>query len=438
MKLTYDRVVATAVVLAFIVIVTWLFVRQPSDFLAMDYLPAETEIVVSMTVDPTITGQPDVLASVRQQLNSQISAWVTVLGKDIDKIYWAYDSAGREYVIIQVSANLSRKEKLKLDTVVWPELPVTHNQPVITQLDPRWLLLSSHNYEKPEQSLSDYAKLIDESGVSIYLKKAESLSYLSDTNIDQSIIKNITSLNYPVEINWQRSEEMTRLTVLETKKSEYLATMSAKPLAGADIYLLTTPEMISWLQSWAPMEEFWQRTLPLDYTVSLDDIGKVQNQLELVVANDRWRLAGNDSDIRQLVSSLSFGFGWKQKVGKLPDGSPYREIIRNSLAATSSQWKGRPLDHWIGQERDLYYLTGTSTPSYITNSLDILAFDAESAPDFALVTVCADSQVSNGGVIWLKNGLTSGFWSGETEKIKELAMVEVQQGESRGFSLCFR
>lgn len=381
-------VTASILVAAVIVFFFWLTPKTAKPLEA--YLPATTSLAVSVSRDQMFKALPASLERQRtlsllvEQQRDQWQRLEQLIGRKLTRLIWFADTQGDGFsrgLLFQSEAAVSRGDASQWEDIAWPDNSwVQGPETRIVALSQKYFVVSEIIYETGYYS--NNANFLLSAPLALYLNRS------ATALIDGGDLK---ELNFLLAAVQQASE--LRLTVVWTAQRLALRVIhpitEAVPTVNQDLLRLAMPSdyrlgrigPVGSLASWrepvnvigSTVESFSQ-DLSRRYGMTIGQINDLTSQLAaLVVADNSWLAASYDrSWLRQEAEQLTAWFHPALATSTLPDGTPYRQYLKQSSSSTVERLDDQDIEAWRGPGDTAVYLVSRGDLSFLSDTKSLL------------------------------------------------------------------
>lgn len=423
---------ASILILA-VLIVAFFFVKPKVK--ALDFVTDQASLVVGW--QPQTFTMPDSAGA--DIIANNFNLLQDNLGVSINDVVWFYSQSGEETIAVVSDEKVSAENLTLVKQIIADKQSVLNNKPysLINIGDKAIIITTDVNLQS--QHLQKFIQFTDwpANGLKIAWPGAlpEQLNNFLPVNLTTKNLS--TTAGQKTLIRFQQTDGDYRLSWQETGEQSF---RTAPPLffpSDFDNYLLLDKEHLDVLlntnlplvQQWRDwLEKYLANNYNLTLTNVLDDLG---DPTILITKGDRWFLQSSAEQLALLGQYFSNYLKPKLSIGKLPDGSSYRELVRNAESGTTIMLGDQAVTYWGEVEENRVYSFAGEKYSALTNSLKLLesgfVLRTSPVPD-ALKQCLGGDQGSILSLIWLKN-------SASDKNIDNLA-IYLQQDDVRQYIFC--
>lgn len=393
----------------------WFFPRTATE--SFDLIPAKADIVVSFepaAFDKSYVVTVIPLESVRSQLKVSFNQLDAGLQANIRGLIWsAPRDLSAETVIFSLQQTIPRKQLNQLkDKLVKMTAPVS-GQPwkSFYSEDNVFIISTDQSYKQADRSTwisrADY-----QPGLMLAWRgplPAKFLQVLSDETT-KKIIESSTERSI---IRWHATANGFNRLSWSVRASEQ-KDVSAIPLffpRQFDLYLLADKESLASTSADSVLGS-WQDMISTDlaqrFNYKLNQFRQTLSPTMVFVAHEgQWLVQAPLPTLTTLAETMGNYLQPQLRLGRLPDGSSYRELIRSQPKAQELKLNDYTVRYWGEVQENRLYLLEYEKQSLLTNDLDFLSGDVQQLRQprvpSELETCIQPDAGSITGLFWLKN-----------------------------------
>ncbi len=427
-------IIYSASILILAVLITAFFFVRPK-VKALDFVTDQASLVVGwqpQTFTMPDSGGADIIASNFTLLRDN-------LGVSINDVVWFYSQSGEETLVVVSDEKVSAENLTLIKQVMADQQSALNNKSYsLINIDDRVIIITT-DVNLQSQHLQKFIQFTDwpAAGLKIAWQGAlpEQLNNFLPANLTTKNLS--TTAGQKTLIRFQQTNGDYRLSWQETSETSLRVGPPLFFPSDFDNYLLLDKDHLNVLlnanlplvQQWRDwLERYLANNYNLTLTNVLEDLG---DPTILITKGDRWFLQSSSEQLPLLGQYFSNYLQPKLSVSKLPDGSSYRELVRNAETGTTIMVGEQSVTYWGEVEENRVYSFAGEQYSALTNSLKLLesGFVLRNSPiPEALKQCLGEEQGAILSLIWLKNGVA--------DKITDNLAIYLQQDGAKQYIFC--
>ncbi|MFH0873935.1 MAG: hypothetical protein V1846_03840 [Candidatus Komeilibacteria bacterium] len=407
--------------------ISWLMLRRQATN-PLGYLPDSVQLAIAF--DPRLSKSMPFLPPAWQ---STVESWYQAIpqSEDIQYFVWGWGSkqASEEFLLAiyqhDVALAVRQPTTLNIKTV---KLPQTGQEKSPRWLNKRVALYSTVDKFYPS---SWWQQQFVTAPVTIVWKGDAIVSLAEQLQLDRTITTVLASASESHKLELSSWQSGWRVSWADNNN----VVSTSTPLAlffprNFDIYALVTPASTSSVVWWQPLVD--QSIESITSLTSQEVERQLQAPYLFILNGQQWLLRSAANNLQSVGEQIT---SWQQPqiiTRQLPDGSPYREIVRQTERPQSQTIDGQAIQYWGQVAENRVYFWQRPEASILTNSLELLGVNAdqkgEGLPD-ALRECLGDDQGTITNLIWLRNSDIIRFASSSEQQLLFLELRTVGKSE---------
>lgn len=356
---TLRSVAYYSAIILIVAVLVWRFFFVEAQAKLIEYVPETDTVVLSFSPEDNLellTNWP--LENWQRQFNYP----------NVQRIVWSFSEGSSETIVLHLKKALAEDESSQYQGKIGL---LTNKQLHFYQPEDKIVILSTHE---------DYSSLLPQrfinfkdwptTGFVLAWKdnapnSLEELLQLDKTSLNRTAIINILEINGYHRLVWQLENHIA----VAPKALFFPKSYDFYLLTDKNSVLETLSKQLFSKSSFNVLEDYFATNFNTSFTNFLEQTG---DQILFATSGSSWLLQTDASNLQILATELSNYLQPKLQLGKLPDGTTYRELVRQTFEPVNFEVNSQTVSYWGEVEENRLYYIENGQSSILTNSFSML------------------------------------------------------------------